>query len=29
MESEPDVAYGESGSSAHYQGQRRTTIARG
>jgi dCTP deaminase len=28
MESEPDVAYGEPGSSSHYQGQRGTTIAR-
>jgi dCTP deaminase len=29
MESEPDVAYGEPGSSSHYQGQTRTTPARG
>jgi dCTP deaminase len=29
MESEPDVAYGEPGSSSHYQGQRGTTPARG
>jgi dCTP deaminase len=28
MESEPDVAYGEPGSSSHYQGQRGTTPAR-
>ena len=28
MESEPEVAYGEPGSSSHYQGQRGTTIAR-
>jgi dCTP deaminase len=29
MESEPEVAYGEPGSSSHYQGQTRTTPARG
>lgn len=29
MESEPEVAYGEPGSSSHYQGQRGTTRARG
>ena len=29
MESEPEVAYGEPGSSSHYQGQRGTTPARG
>lgn len=28
MESEPDVAYGDPGSSSHYQGQRGTTPAR-
>jgi dCTP deaminase len=28
MASEPDVAYGEPGSSSHYQGQRGTTLAR-
>lgn len=28
MESEPDVAYGEPGSSSHYQGQTGTTRAR-
>jgi dCTP deaminase len=28
MESEPEVAYGEPGSSSHYQGQRGTTPAR-
>ena len=28
MESEPDIAYGESGSSSHYQGQSGTTRAR-
>lgn len=28
MESEPDLAYGEPGSSSHYQGQRGTTPAR-
>ena len=28
MESEPDVAYGEPGSSSHYQGQTGTTVAR-
>ena len=28
MEREPDVAYGEPGSSSHYQGQRGTTPAR-
>ena len=28
MESEPDVAYGEPGSSSHYQGQTGTTLAR-
>jgi deoxycytidine triphosphate deaminase len=28
MESEPEVAYGEPGSSSHYQGQTRTTPAR-
>lgn len=29
MESEPEVAYGEPGSSSHYQGQTGTTRARG
>ncbi len=28
MESEPDIAYGDPGSSSHYQGQRGTTPAR-
>jgi dCTP deaminase len=28
MESEPEVAYGDPGSSSHYQGQRGTTPAR-
>ena len=28
MESEPDIAYGEPGSSSHYQGQTGTTRAR-
>jgi dCTP deaminase len=28
MESEPEVAYGEPGSTSHYQGQRGTTPAR-
>jgi len=28
MESEPEVAYGEPGSSSHYQGQKGTTRAR-
>ena len=28
METEPEVAYGEPGSSSHYQGQRGTTRAR-
>jgi deoxycytidine triphosphate deaminase len=28
MESEPELAYGEPGSSSHYQGQRGTTRAR-
>ena len=28
MESEPEIAYGEPGSSSHYQGQRGTTPAR-
>jgi dCTP deaminase len=28
MEREPEVAYGEPGSSSHYQGQRGTTAAR-
>ena len=29
MEEEPEVAYGEPGSSSHYQGQKGTTPARG
>ncbi|MEM8962889.1 MAG: dCTP deaminase [Acidobacteriota bacterium] len=29
MEEEPEVAYGDPGSSSHYQGQRGTTRARG
>lgn len=29
MEQEPEIAYGEPGSSSHYQGQRGTTRARG
>jgi dCTP deaminase len=29
MEAEPEVAYGEPGSSSHYQGQTGTTPARG
>ena len=29
MESEPEIAYGEPGSSSHYQGQTGTTRARG
>jgi len=28
METEPDIAYGEPGSSSHYQGQKGTTRAR-
>jgi len=28
MESEPEIAYGETGSTSHYQGQRGTTPAR-
>ena len=28
MESEPEIAYGEPGSSSHYQGQTGTTVAR-
>lgn len=28
MESEPEQAYGEAGSSSHYQGQTGTTRAR-
>ena len=29
MDSEPEIAYGEPGSSSHYQGQEGTTRARG